>query len=37
MFPLFGLQYAGFRLDVTFLTASKTLGNTLLFGLGYSF
>jgi len=32
-----GLQYAGIHLDVTFLTASKTLGNTLLFGLGYSF
>ena len=32
-----GLQYAGFRLDVAFLTASQSLGNTLLFGLGYSF
>ena len=32
-----GLQYAGIHLDVTFLTASKTLGNTLLFGLGYAF
>ena len=37
MFPLFGLQYAGFRLDVAFLTASQSLGNTLLFGVGYSF
>jgi len=32
-----GLQYAGVRLDVAFLTASQSLGNTLLFGLGYSF
>ena len=32
-----GLQFAGVHLDVTFLTASKTLGNTLLFGLGYAF
>ena len=32
-----GLQFAGVSLDVTFLTASQSLGNTLLFGLGYSF
>ena len=32
-----GLQYAGIRLDVTFLTASKTLGNSLMVSLGYAF
>ena len=32
-----GLQYSGFSLDFAFLTASETLGNTVLFGLGYSF
>lgn len=32
-----GLQFAGVHLDATFLTASQTLGNTLMFGLGYSF
>lgn len=32
-----GLQYSGFSLDLAFLTASETLGNTFLFGLGYSF
>lgn len=32
-----GFQFAGFRLDAAFLTASKTLGNTFLVGLGYSF
>ena len=32
-----GLQFAGVSLDVAFLTASQSLGNTLLFGLGYSF
>lgn len=32
-----GLQYAGFRADVSLLTASKMLGNTLNIGLGYSF
>ena len=32
-----GVQFAGFHLDVAFLTASKTLGNTLMLGLGYSF
>ena len=32
-----GLQFSGISLDVAFLTASETLGNTLLFGLGFSF
>ena len=32
-----GLQYAGIHLDVTFLTTSQTIGNSLLFGLGYAF
>lgn len=32
-----GAQFSGVRLDVTFLTASKTIGNTLMFGVGYSF
>lgn len=32
-----GVQFAGFRLDAAFLTASKTLGNTLMIGFGYSF
>ena len=32
-----GLQFSGISLDVAFLTASQTLGNSLLFGLGYSF
>ena len=32
-----GAQYAGFRLDVSYLTASKNLGNTVNIGLGYSF
>ncbi len=32
-----GLQFSAFRLDVSFLTASETLGNTLAFGVGYSF
>jgi len=32
-----GAQFSGFSLDLAFLTASDTLGNTLLFGLGYSF
>ena len=32
-----GLKYAGVHLDFAFLTASKTLGNTLMLGLGYSF
>ena len=32
-----GLNFSGFRLDVSYLTASKTLGNTLAFGLGYAF
>jgi len=32
-----GLQLAGVHFDAAFLTASKTLGNTLLFSLGYAF
>ena len=32
-----GAQFAGVSLDLAFLTASESLGNTLLFGLGYSF
>lgn len=32
-----GVKYAGVHLDFAFLTASKTLGNSLLLGLGYSF
>lgn len=32
-----GVQFAGVHLDVSFLTASQTLGNTLAFGLGYAF
>ena len=32
-----GVQFAGFHLDAAFLTASKTLGNTLMFSLGYAF
>ena len=32
-----GAQFAGVHLDIAFLTASQTLGNTLMFGLGYSF
>lgn len=32
-----GLHFSGVRLDVSYLTASKTLGNTLAFGLGYVF
>jgi len=32
-----GLQFAGVHLDAAFLLASKTLGNTLMFGLGYAF
>lgn len=32
-----GARYMGFRLDFTWLTASNTLGNTLVVGLGYSF
>ena len=32
-----GAQFAGVSLDFAFLTASESLGNTLLFGLGYSF
>lgn len=32
-----GFHFRGIRLDVSFLTASETLGNTLAFGLGYVF
>ncbi len=32
-----GLKFSGLHLDVSYLTASKTLGNTLAFGVGYSF
>lgn len=32
-----GAQFAGFRADFSFLTASRLLGNTLNIGLGYSF
>lgn len=32
-----GFKFAGFHLDVGFLTASATLGNTLNVGVGYSF
>lgn len=32
-----GLQFSGVSLDLAFLTASDTLANTLLFGVGYSF
>ena len=32
-----GLKFAGIHLDAAFLTASKTLGNTLMLSLGYAF
>ena len=32
-----GVKFAGVHLDAAFLLASKTLGNTLMVGLGYSF
>lgn len=32
-----GAKFAGIRLDAAFLTASETLGNTFLIGVGYSF
>ena len=32
-----GLKLKGFHLDVSYLTASKTLGNTVALGLGYAF
>ena len=32
-----GMQFSGVSLDLAFLTASDTLANTLLFGVGYSF
>ena len=32
-----GVKFAGVHLDATYLTASKTIGNTLMFSLGYAF
>jgi hypothetical protein len=32
-----GVKFAGVHLDFTYLLASETLGNSLMFGLGYSF
>ena len=32
-----GVQFACVHLDLSFLTASKTLGNSLMVGLGYAF
>lgn len=32
-----GLQFKGFRLDASYITASEILGNTVNIGLGYSF
>lgn len=32
-----GAKFAGFRIDVSYLTASQALGNTINIGLGYSF
>ena len=32
-----GVRVYGVKLDLTYLLASKTLGNTLMFGLGYAF
>ena len=32
-----GAQFAGFRIDVSYLTASKALNNTITAGLGFSF
>ena len=32
-----GAKFSGFSIDLAFLTASETLGNTLMAGLGYSF
>ena len=32
-----GARWKGFRLDVSYLTASRALGNTLSLGIGYSF
>jgi hypothetical protein len=31
------VKYAGVHLDLAFLTASKTIGNSLMLGLGYAF
>jgi len=33
----FGLRIQGFRADISYLTASPVLGNTLSFGVGFSF
>jgi len=32
-----GFKYAGFSLNVAYLTANNIIGNTLTFGLGVSF
>ncbi len=32
-----GVQFAGIHLDLSFITASKTIGNSLMVGLGYAF
>ena len=32
-----GAEFAGVSLDLAYLTASETLGNTVLFGIGFSF
>jgi hypothetical protein len=32
-----GAVFSGFSVDLAYLTASETLGNSLIFGLGYSF
>ena len=32
-----GVQFQGFRADISYLTASPVVGNTLSFGVGYSF
>ena len=32
-----GAKFAGVHLDLSFLTASKTIGNSLMVGLGYAF
>ena len=32
-----GVKYAGFHLDAAFMTASRTLGNTLAVSMGYAF
>jgi len=32
-----GVKFSGFRVDLAFLTANEAIGNTITFGLGYSF